>query len=114
MQARRYIQEEGAVCDPLRIRTHEVVLQCQTLEGEATYLLFSTTVVLGWRRAVARVTKRPEIADRGLPLEDPFLLVNQPPPFWATDTPHDRKDNRISCFVIQLGVHCLYDRDEKA
>jgi hypothetical protein len=77
-----------AVCDPLRIRTHEGVLQFQTLEGEATYFLFSVTVVFGWRRAVARVTKRPEIADRGLPPEDPFFLANQPPPFCVTDTPH--------------------------
>ena len=69
-------KEEGALCDPLRIRTHEVVLQFQTLEGEATYFLFSTTVVFGWRRAVPLVTKRPEIADRGLPPEDPFLLAN--------------------------------------
>src|SRR5829696_10385413 len=39
-------KEEGAFCGPLRIRTHEVVLQFQTLEGEATYFLFSMTVVL--------------------------------------------------------------------
>jgi hypothetical protein len=73
-------KEEGAICDPLRIRTNQVVLQFQTLEGEATYFLFSTTVVFGRRWAVPPVTKRPVIADRGLPPEDPFFLANQPPP----------------------------------
>lgn len=39
------------------------------------YFLFSTTVVLGRRLAVAWVTKCPVIADRGLPPEDPFFLL---------------------------------------
>ncbi len=39
------------------------------------YFLFSTTVVFGWRLAVAWVTKCPVMADRGLPPEDPFFLL---------------------------------------
>ena len=68
-------KEEGAFCGPLRIRADWIVLQFQTLEGEATYFLFSITVVFGWRWAVAQVTKRPVIADRGLPPEDPLFLA---------------------------------------
>ncbi len=87
------------------------MLQFQTLEGEATYFLFSMTVVFGWRRAVSQVTKRPEIADRGLPPEDLLLFANEPPPFCATDTPHGRQDNRIPCFVYDTEVQSLYDRE---
>ena len=72
------------------------------------------TVVFGWRRAVPQVTKRPEIADRGLPPEDPFLLANQPPPFCVTDTPHNEQDNKISCFVYDVEVQSSYDRDKEA
>ncbi len=107
-------KEEGTVCGPLGIRAHEVVLQFQILEGEATYRLFSIIVVLGWRRAVARVTKRPEIADRGLPPEDPFFLANQPPPFRATDTPHGREHSKIPCVVYDTAVQLVYDRSSEA
>lgn len=107
-------KEEGAFCDPLRIRTnHHVVLQLQTLEGEATYFLFSTTVVFGWRWAVAQVTNRPVTADRGLPLEDLLFLAIQPPPLYVTDTPHNKEDSRISCFVYDNVVTSLYDTEWK-
>jgi hypothetical protein len=44
-------------------------------EEGVSYFLSSITVVLGWRLAVAMVTKHPVIADRGLPPPEPFFLL---------------------------------------
>ena len=106
-------KEEGAICDPLRIRTNQVVLQFQTLEGEATYFLFSTTVVFGRRWAVPQVTKRPVIADRGLPPEEPFFLAIQPPPSASRIRLTNKEDSRISCLAYDEEVSSLYDTEGK-